>query len=83
MCGRPLGFKSFDENSDAWVDCDHVSGLSTRRMTAGPDGIRDPVPNNQAASKATGPSGFFGSSVRPIRHLFQLSHPGTDARLRR
>jgi hypothetical protein len=22
-----------------------VSGLLTRRMTAGPDGIRDPVPN--------------------------------------
>ena len=63
------------------VACDHVSGLSTRRMTAGPDGIRDPVPNSRAASKATGFSGFSGSSVRPIRHLYQLSHPGIDARL--
>src|SRR5882757_442167 len=35
-------------------------------MTAGPDGVRDPVPNNPAASRATGSNGFFGSSVRPI-----------------
>jgi hypothetical protein len=28
MCGRPLGFKSIEENSDAWVECDHVSGLT-------------------------------------------------------
>ena len=27
MCGRPLGFKSFKENSDGRVDCEHVSGL--------------------------------------------------------
>src|ERR1700727_1286370 len=35
-------------------------------MTAGPDGFRDPVPNNPAASRATGSNGFFGSSGRPI-----------------
>ena len=27
---RPPGFKSFEENSDAWVDCGHVFGLLTR-----------------------------------------------------
>jgi hypothetical protein len=27
MCGRPLGCKRKRENSDGWVDCDHVSGL--------------------------------------------------------
>ena len=27
MCGRPLGCKRKSENSDGWVDCDHVSGL--------------------------------------------------------
>ena len=27
MCGRPLGCKSKNENSDGRVDCDHVSGL--------------------------------------------------------
>src|SRR5215213_283246 len=30
------------------------------------DGIRDPVPNSCAASRATGLCGFSGSSVRPI-----------------
>jgi hypothetical protein len=35
-------------------------------MTAGPDGVRDPVPNMDAASKAGATSGFSGSSVRPI-----------------
>jgi hypothetical protein len=55
---RPLGFKSFEENSDGWVDCDHVFGLRRGIMTAGPDGIRDPVPNNQAASRPLVPTGF-------------------------
>jgi hypothetical protein len=27
MCGRPLGCKRKNENSDGRVDCDHVSGL--------------------------------------------------------
>jgi hypothetical protein len=45
MCGRPLGFKNMGEDSDGRVDCVHVSGLLMRPMTAGPDGIRDPVPN--------------------------------------
>ena len=31
MCGRPLGCKRKNEKSDARVDCDHVSGLLTRR----------------------------------------------------
>ena len=48
MCGRPLGCKSFEENSDGEVDCDHVFGLLTRRMTAGPDGVRDPLTDEAA-----------------------------------
>jgi hypothetical protein len=35
-------------------------------MSAGPDGFRDPAPNNDAASKAVASAGFSGSSVRPI-----------------
>src|ERR1700688_381414 len=35
-------------------------------MTAGPDGVRDPVPNSPAASKAETLNGFSRSSVRPI-----------------
>jgi hypothetical protein len=48
MCGRPLGCKRQSENSDGRIDCDHVYGLLTRLMTAGPDGVRDPVPNTRA-----------------------------------
>ena len=36
MCGRPLGCKSFEENSDGRVDCDHVSGLLTRHHVRWP-----------------------------------------------
>jgi hypothetical protein len=35
-------------------------------MTAGPDGIRDPVPNKVAAFMAVESDGLSGSSVRPI-----------------
>jgi hypothetical protein len=35
-------------------------------MTAGPDGVRDPAPNTEAALIAVAPNGFSGSSVRPI-----------------
>ena len=38
----------------------------TRRMTAGPDGVRDPVLNTDAAWRAVAPHRFSGSSVRPI-----------------
>ena len=38
----------------------------TQLMTAGPDGVRDPVPNTDAASKAGATSGFSASSVRLI-----------------
>src|SRR5271165_402816 len=61
-----LGCKRKNEYSDGRIDCDHVSGLFTRLMTAGPDGVRDPVPNTDAALKAVATRGFSGSSVRPI-----------------
>ena len=68
---------------DGRFDCGHVSGLKCGAITAGPDGVRGPVPNSRATSRATGCDGFSGSSVRPIRHLCQLFHPGIDARLNR
>jgi len=36
LCGRPLGCKGKNEKSDARVDCDHVSGLLTRRQDRWP-----------------------------------------------
>src|SRR5208337_4289809 len=46
-------------------------------MTAGPDGVRDPVPNTDAASQAFAPSGFSGSSVRPIVISFSSFTPAS------
>ena len=46
-------------------------------MTAGPDGVRDPVPNMNAASQAFAPSGFPGSSVRPIVISFSSFTPAS------
>jgi hypothetical protein len=40
-------------------------------MAAGPDGVRDPVPNSPAASRAIGFNGVSGSSVRPIAISFR------------
>ena len=80
-CGRPLGCKRKNENSDGRIDCDHVSGLCWRGSTAaGPNGVRDPNPNTNAALKAFAPNGFSGSSVRSDRHLIQLFHPGINTR---
>jgi hypothetical protein len=38
------GMQEESEWFDGRIDCDHVSGLFMRLMTAGPDGFRDPVP---------------------------------------
>ena len=52
-------------------------------MTAGPDGFRDPAPNNPAASKAETLNGVLWIVGSTDRHLIQLFHPGTSARSRR
>src|ERR1700676_2565203 len=46
-------------------------------MSAGPDGFRDPAPNNFAASKAGTLIGFSGSSVRPIVISFSSFIPAS------
>src|ERR1700723_3128289 len=66
MCGRPRGFKSLEENSGGRLTGVGVSPWPRGKRPAGPDGVRDPVPNNPTTSRATGSNGFFGSSVRPI-----------------
>jgi hypothetical protein len=83
MCGRLLGCKRENEKSDGWVDCGHVSGLFTRRMTAGPDGIRDPVPNTRAALKSLCTKRVLWIVGSTERHLIQLFHPGINAQCRR
>ena len=44
---------------------------------AGPDGVRDPNPNTNAALKACAPNGFSGSSVRPIVISFSSFPPAS------
>ena len=66
MCGRPLGFKGFEENSDAWVDCDHVFGLLTRHHDRWPRWNPRSGPKQSSGLRATGFNGLSGSSIRPI-----------------
>src|ERR1700733_7542273 len=78
MCGRPLGCKRRNENSDGRIDCDDGSVLCWGGSTAaGPDGVRDPNPNMNAASKACTPRGFSGSSLRPIVISFSSFPPAS------
>jgi transposase-like protein len=80
MCGRPLGCKRENEKSDGRIDCDHVSGLFSRRMTAGPDGIRDPAPNSSATLTSLCTKRVLWIVGSTERHLIQLFHPGINAR---
>jgi len=61
------------------VECVHVSGLLTRYMTAGPDGIRDPIPNSTAASGSRDSYRVLWTVGSTDRHLVALFHPGTNA----
>jgi hypothetical protein len=80
MCGRPLGCKSFDENSDVRIDCEHVSGLLTRHD------VRWPRWNPRSSPKQF--CGFESRHANRVlwiigstdRHLIQLFHPGINAR---
>jgi hypothetical protein len=49
-------------------------------MTAGPDGVRDPVPNTWAASKSLCTKRVLWIVGSTDRHLPQLFHPGINAR---
>ena len=82
MCGRPRGFKSFEENSDGRVDCDHVSGLLTRHHDRWPRWNPRSGPKQSSGLE----SHWFQRAFRIVnstdRHLCQLLHPGIHAWLR-
>ena len=61
-----MGSRTSEENFDGGSTAVCVRPCRRGAMTAGPDGVRDPVPNSPAASRATGFNGISGSSVRPI-----------------
>jgi hypothetical protein len=83
MCGRPRGFKSFEENSDAWVDCDHVFGLLTRHHDRWPRWNPRSGPKQSSDFKSHWWQRVFRIVDSTDRHLCQLFHPGIHARLRR
>jgi hypothetical protein len=83
MCGRPLGCKSFEENSDGWVDCDHVSGLLTRRHDRWPRWGPRSSPKQRCGFESRGTERVAWIVGSTDRHLVQLFHPGIDARFRR
>src|SRR5215217_1890611 len=62
------------------VESVHVSGLLTRCMTAGPDGVRDPIPNSPAALGGRDSYRVLWIVGSTDRHLVALFHPGINAR---
>src|ERR1700686_1274714 len=46
-------------------------------MSAGPDGVRDPVPNIRAALTAFEHNGFSGSPIRPVVISFSSFIPAS------
>jgi len=83
MCGRPLGCKSFDENSDGRIDCEHVSGLSTRHHVRWPRWSPRSSPKQFCDLESRHANRVLWIIGSTDRHLIQLFHPGINARLRR
>ena len=83
MCGRPLGCKRKNEKSDGRVDCDHVSGLSTRRHDRWPRWVPRSSPKHGRGFASRCNKRVFWIVGSTDRHLIQLFHPGINARFRR
>ncbi len=52
MCGRPPSCKVFQHRVGDLAACGHVSGLSVRSLTAGPDGFRGSAPKHGSGVEA-------------------------------
>jgi hypothetical protein len=66
MCGRPLGCKSFVENFDGRIDCEHVSGLSTRHHVRWPRWDPRSSPKQFCGFESLHANRVLWISVRPI-----------------
>ena len=82
MCGRPLGCKSFEENSDGRVDCEHVSGLLTRHHVRWPRWGPRSSPKQFCGFESRHANRVLWIIGSTDRHLIQLLHPGNNARFR-
>ena len=80
VCGRPLGCKSFTENSDGRVDCEHVSGLLTRHDVRWPRWSPRSSPKQFCGFESRHANRVLWIIGSTDRHLIQLFHPGINAR---
>ena len=78
-CGRPPGFKSKCEKSDARVECDHGSGLLARHHGRCPSWVPRSRPEHRGGfeSRCNGRVPWIVGSTDC--HRVQLFHPGTGA----
>jgi hypothetical protein len=83
MCGRPLGCKRKNEKSDGWIDCDHVSGLLSRRHDRWPRWGPRSSPKHGCGFESRCNKWVFWILGSTDRHLVRLFHPGVNARFRR
>jgi len=67
---------------DGRVDCDHVSGLLTRRHDRWPRWGPRSNPKQRRGFESHGTERVLWIVGSTDRHLIQLSHPGIDARVR-
>ena len=80
MCGRPLGCKSFEENSDGRVECEHVSGLLTRHHVRWPRWGPRSSPKQFCGFESRHANRVLWIIGSTDRHLIQLLLPGNNAR---
>jgi len=80
---RPLGFEGFVENFDGRIDCDHLSGLLTRHHDRWPRWVPRSSPKQSGGLEGRDTKRVLWIVGSTDRHLIQLLHPGTLARLRR
>ncbi len=79
MCGRPLRCKSFEENSDGRVDCEHVSGLLTRHHVRWPRWGPRSSPKQFCGFESRHANRVLWIIGSTDRHLIQLLHLGNNA----
>ena len=80
MCGRPLGCKRKNENSDGRIDCDHVSGLLARQHGRWPRWGPRSKPKHECGFESLCTKRVLWIVGSTDRHLIQLFHPGINTR---
>jgi hypothetical protein len=80
MCGRPPWFKSINEKTDVRIDCDHVSGLSTRYDDRWPRWVPRPSPKQVTDLAGRWLIRVFWILGSTDRHLDVLFHPAATRR---